>query len=143
MKQIKPRNAFYGVLGAVIYCYVPAALAQTETTAAPATTCALREPNGPHSRGLGTVVAIQDPAVARADIPLREALRGGAIDPRYLNDLRAVVRQDNGIIDIFDVPADMIVHVGDHVKLQGSYRSTTSTCSYIPILIMPNDIPVA
>jgi len=44
MKQIKLRSAFYGVLGAVIYSTMPAALAQTETRASPA--CALREPDG-------------------------------------------------------------------------------------------------
>jgi hypothetical protein len=133
--------AFHAVLGAVIYSTMPAALAQSETQMSAA--CALREPDEPRSRGLGTVVAIQDPAVARADIAPREARRGGAIDPRYLGDLRAVVRQDNGIVDIFDVPAGMTVHAGDRVKLQDSYRSKASACSYIPILIVPKDVPVA
>jgi hypothetical protein len=119
----------------------PAALAQTDTQPLPA--CALREPDGPRPRGLGTIVGIQDAAVARAHVPLREAQRGGAIDPRYLNDLRAVVQQDNGIVDVFDVSAGMTVHVGDRVKLQGSYRSTASTCSYIPHMIVPNDVPIA
>jgi hypothetical protein len=117
----------------------PAAPAQTQAPAA----CALREPAAPRPRGLGTIIGIQDAAVARADIPLREARRGGAIDPRYLGDLRAVVQQDGGLVDVFDVPAGMAVHVGDRVRLQGSYRSTASTCSYIPILIVPNDVPIA
>jgi hypothetical protein len=121
----------------------PAALAQTETQAPPAAVCALREPEGPRPRGLGTVIGLQDPAAARANIPAREAQRGGAIDPRYLNDLRAVVKQDNGIVDIFDVPSGMTVHAGDRVKLQGSYRSTAFTCSYIPHMAIPNDAPAA
>ena len=116
-----------------------AALAQSEAPAS----CALGEPAAPRPRGLGTVLSIQDAAVARADIPRREARRGGVIDPRYLNDQRVVVRQDNGTIDIYDVPADVTAHVGDRVKLQGSYRSTASTCSYIPILAIPNDAPGA
>jgi len=119
----------------------PAALAQTETQAPSA--CTLQEPHSPRPRGLGTITGIQDSAVARADIPLREARRGGAIDPHYLDDLRAVVQQDNGLVDIFDVPAGMKVHVGDRVRLQGSYRSAALACSYIPILIIPNDVPVA
>lgn len=117
----------------------PAALAQSEAPA----TCALREPQAPRPRGHGTIIGIQDTAVARADIAAREARRGGAIDPRYLDDLRAVVRQDNGFVDIFDVPAGMTVHVGDRVRLQSSYRSPASACSYIPILIVPDDAPAA
>jgi hypothetical protein len=118
-----------------------AALAQMEIQAPSG--CALREPERPRPRGLGTIVGIQDPTLARADIPAREARRGGALDPRYRNDLRAVVRQDNGVMDIFDVPAGMTVRVGDRVRLQGSYRSRASTCSYIPILIVPDEVPAA
>ena len=81
--------------------------------------------------------------MARANIPNREAQRGGAIDPRYLNDLRAAVRQDNGIVDNFDLPPGMTAHVGDRVKLQGSYRSTASACSYIPHMAIPDDAPAA
>jgi hypothetical protein len=121
----------------------PAALAQTETQAPSAAACALRQPEAPRPRGLGTVMGIQDAAVARANIPAREAQRGGAIDRRYLNDLRAVVKQDNGIIDIFDVPSGMTVQAGDRVRLQGSYRSTAFTCSYIPHMAIPNDAPAA
>ena len=118
-----------------------AALAQTEIQAP--TACALREPEAPRPGGLGTVIGFQDPAVARAYIPKREALRGGAIDPRYLNDLRVTVRQDNGIVDNFDVPPGMTVHAGGRVRLQGSYLSTAFTCSYIPHMAIPNDAPEA
>jgi hypothetical protein len=103
----------------------------------------LREPEAPRPSGLGTVIGLQDPAVARANIAAREAQRGGAIDPRYLDDLRAEVKQDNGIIDTFDVPSGMTVHAGDRVRLQGSYRSTAFTCSYIPHMAISNDMPVA
>ena len=131
---------FHGVLGAVIYCAMSAASAQTETKAS---ACALREPDAPRARGFGTVVGIQDPAAARAAIPRREAQRGGAIDRRYLGDPRALVRQDNGVLDIFDVPAGVTVHTGERVKLQDNYRSKASACSYIPILILPKDVPIA
>jgi len=117
------------------------ALAQTEIQAPAA--CALREPDAPRPRGLGTVIGLQDPAVARANILYREAQRGGAIDPRYLNDLRAAVQQDNGVVDNFDVPPGMTVHAGDRVRLQGSYRSSASTCSYIPHMAIPNGGPAA
>jgi hypothetical protein len=132
------RPLFFVLIGLIISS---AAVAQTEMPAP--TVCALREPEAPHPRGHGTVLGIQDAAVARANIPRREAQRGGAIDPRYLNDLRAVVKQDNGIIDTFDVPSGTAVHVGDRVRLQGSYRSTSYTCSYIPHMAIPNDAPAA
>jgi hypothetical protein len=116
-----------------------AALAQTESQTPPL--CALQEPNGPRSIGHGAILGIQDSAVSRAGIAAREAQRGGAIDPRYLNDLRVTVRQDDGIVDNFDVSAGMTVHVGDRVRLQGSYRSKASACSYIPHMVIPNDVP--
>ena len=131
-------SAFVVLIGLAVSS---AALAQAQTQAP--STCALREPDRPHPRGLGTIVGFQDAATALADIPRREARRGGAIDPRYVNDLRAVVRQDDGLVDIFDVPTGMTIHVGDRVRLQGSYRSADFTCSYIPILILPNEAPVA
>jgi hypothetical protein len=125
---------FVALIGLVVS---PAALAQTDAPAA----CALHEPDAPRAQGLGTILGIQDAADARANIPSREVQRGGAIDPRYLGDVRALVRQDDGIVDRFDVPKDMTVHVGDRVKLQGSYRSTAFPCSYIPHMVMPNDVP--
>ena len=115
----------------------PAAVAQTDAPPA----CALRQPDVPRLRGHGTILGFEDPAAARAGIAGREAQRGGAIDPNYLNDVRVVVRQDDGFIDKFDVPAGVTVHVGDRVRLQGSYRSTASACSYIPHLIFPEDAP--
>jgi hypothetical protein len=133
------RHSFFVVL--IGLAVPPAALAQTETQTPGA--CALREPDGPHFSGRGTIIGIQDAAVARAGIALREARRGGAIDPHYLNDLRVVVQQDGGIVDVFDVPTGMKVHVGDRVRLQGSYRSTAFTCSYIPHQIVPNGVPTA
>jgi hypothetical protein len=131
------RHPFFVVLIGLVVS--TAALAQTATQAPAA--CALREPDVPRAKGLGTIIGIQDAAVARADIPLREARRGGAIDAHYLNDLRVIVRQDGGIADIFDVPTGMTVHVGDRVRLQGSYRSSAFACSYIPVLAVPNDGP--
>ena len=115
----------------------PAAVAQTKAPPA----CALHEPDAPHLRGHGIILGFEDPAVSRAGIPGREAQRGGAIDPGYRNDVRVVVRQDDGFIDKFDVPAGVTIHVGDHVRLQGSYRSAASDCSYVPHLIFPEDAP--
>ena len=117
----------------------PAALAQMPAPAA----CALHQPEKPRSRGFGTIIGFETVTDAQAEIPRREARQGGAIDPRYIGDPRAMVRQDNGVVDVFDVPAGLTVHVGERVKLQGSYRSNASTCSYIPILIVPNDVPAA
>jgi hypothetical protein len=138
-EEIRVRHSSLAVLVGLIVS--PAALAQAEIQAP--TACALREPEGPRPRGLGTVIGLQDPAVALANIRFREAQRGGAIDPRYLNDLRAAVRQDNGIVDNFDIPPGMTVHVGDRVRLEGSYRSAAAACSYIPHMAIPNDAPVA
>jgi hypothetical protein len=86
-------------------------------------------------------MAFQTPASARADIPRRKAQLGGAIDPRYLDDLRAAVRQDDGWVQAFDVPQGLTVKAGERVMLHGSYRSTASPCSYIPALVGA-DVPV-
>jgi hypothetical protein len=131
-------SSFVVMIGLVVSA---AALAQTEIQTPPA--CALHEPAGPRARGLGTVIALQDPAVARANISAREAQRGGPMDPRYHDDLRALVRQDDGTVDNFDVPPGMAAHIGDRVRLQGSYRSKTSACSYIPHMAIPGDAPIA
>jgi len=125
---------FFVLIGLIVSS---AALAQTETQMPPV--CALQEHDGPRPRGHGTIIRIQDVAASRAGIAAREAQRGGAIDSRYLTDLRVTVRQDNGIIDNFDVAPGMTVHIGDRVRLQGSYRSTLSPCSYIPHMVVPDD----
>jgi hypothetical protein len=90
--------------------------------------------------GFGTVIRFQTPDAARADIPNREARIGCAIDPRYLNDQRAVVRQDNGKVQIFDVPEGLTVRVGERVRMIGSYSSKAFPCSYVPILITPGAV---
>lgn len=120
---------------------VPLAESQAQAPVSAPTACALRQPTAPLPMGVGTIIGIQDPAVARADIPMREARLGGAINPRYLNDLRAVVRQDDGRVQAFDVPQGITVHVGDRVTLQNSYRDTSLSCSYIPILITADSGP--
>ena len=116
----------------------PAALAQTPP-AGPA--CALREPPAPRDQGHGTIVGIEDAARARAGIAQREAVRGGVIDPHYLDDPRVMVRQDNGRMDTFDVPAGTTAHVGGRVRLQGSYRSDAAACAYVPHMAIPDDMP--
>jgi hypothetical protein len=130
------RHASFVVLIGLIVS--PAALAQTEIAAR----CALQQPAAPRLMGLGTIMRFQSPAVARADIPRRQARLGGAIDHRYLNDLRAVVRQDDGRVQTFDVPNRMRAPVGERVTLHGSYRSKTFPCSYVPIMIGA-DLPVS
>ena len=93
--------------------------------------------------GLGTIIGFETPAQALADIPRREALQGGAIDPAYVNDLRATVRQDGGRVQGFDVPQGMNVQVGDRVTLQNSYRNQNLPCSYVPILIVADSGPAS
>jgi hypothetical protein len=102
----------------------------------------LHQPAVSRPRGLGTILGFQTSASARADIPRREVRLWGAIDPRYLDDLRAVVRQDDGWVKAFDVPQGLTVKAGERVMLHGNYRSTASPCSYIPALIGA-DVPAA
>ena len=123
-------SSFIVLIGLVVSS---AALAQVKTPASSA--CTMRQPDKSRPRGLGTVVGIESAARARAEIPLREARQRGTIDPRYLDDQRAVVRQDNGKVDVFDVPLGIAIHVGDRVTIQGSYRSKDYPCSYVPIII--------
>ena len=115
------------------------ALADDATTPA---ACAMKQPAASRLMGLGTVIGFQSPATARADIPRREARLGGAIDPRYRDDPRVVVRQDDGRVQAFDVPQGTRVNVGNRVLLHGSYRSPSSPCSYVPILISV-DLPLS
>jgi len=61
MKQLKLRNAFCGVLGAIIYNYAPAALAQTETqvptsSGTPPTLTAIQPVNPVASNSGGPVI---------------------------------------------------------------------------------------
>jgi hypothetical protein len=72
---------------------------------------------------------------ARAEIPLRQAQQGGAIDPQYIDDQRVLVRQSGGRMRPFDLAAGVSVHLGDHVALQNSYRSKALTCAYVPVMI--------
>jgi beta-lactamase regulating signal transducer with metallopeptidase domain len=103
--------------------------------------CALHQPIRPFPIGSGTVIRLQTPERAEADIPSREARLGGVIDPSYLHDGRAVVRQDGGRIKTFDILPGMNVQVGDRVALQDSYRSTALPCAYVPILIIGDARP--
>ena len=104
--------------------------------------CTLKQPATPRLLGQGTVIGIQSPALAQADIARREARLHGAIDPRYRDDPRVIVRQQDGRIQVFDLPHGVTVKTGDHVMLHGSYRSPAAACAYIPIMIT-TDMPVS
>jgi hypothetical protein len=97
--------------------------------------CALRQPGAPSPLGDGTIIGIESLAAAHAEIAQREARLGGAIDPHYVGDLRALVSLTNGRLRTFDVAPGMKVHIGDRVALQDSYRNMKLPCSYVPILI--------
>jgi hypothetical protein len=118
-----------------------AASAPAPAAAPSSSVCALHQPAAPLPMGYGVIIGLEDPDFSRADVARREARLGGAIDPHYLGDLRAVVRQDGGRVQAFDVPRGMAVHVGDHVTLQNSYRSADQACSYIPILVTADSGP--
>jgi len=106
-----------------------------------ATACGLRQPAGPFPMGLGTIIGFEPRAQSLADIPRREARLGGTIDPAYVADLRAMVRQDDGRVQGFDVSQGMAVQVGDRVTLEDSYRNRSLPCSYVPILIVADSGP--
>ena len=129
------------LLSLIVVATTPLA-ALADEVAPPAAACHLRQPAASRLMGLGTVIGFQTPAAARADIPRREFRLGGVIDPRYLDDPRVVVRQDDGRIQAFDVPQGTTVKMGDRVMLHGSYRSPSSPCSYVPILISV-DLPLS
>lgn len=129
----------YSLFVVLISLAASPAIAQTETR--PPQACALHEPAASRLRGLGTILRFEPYSYAHADIPRREARMGGAIDPHYIDDLRAFVRQDNGWVQYFDVPDGLHVKVGDRVMLHGSYVSTSAPCTCIPALI-GQDFPV-
>jgi hypothetical protein len=137
-EDIRMRHVFLGLVIGVMGSPVLA-----DDVAPPASAaCHLKQPEKSRLMGLGTVIGVQSPAVARADIPRREARLGGAIDPRYLDDPRVVVRQDDGRVQAFDVPQGLTVKVGSRVMLHGSYRSTVAPCAYVPILVTA-DLPLS
>lgn len=121
----------------------PAHVAALPDSQTPAQACGLRQPAGPYPMGLGTIIGFETPAQSLADIPRREARLGGTIDPAYVHDLRAMVRQDDGRVQGFDVLPGMTVNMGDRVTLQDSYRNQSRPCSYIPILITADSGPTA
>jgi hypothetical protein len=132
-----------GATASPVHTAAPPAQSRAHSPMSTAPACALRQPTGPFPMGLGTIIGFETQAQSLADIPRREARLGGAIDPAYVNDLRAMVRQDDGRVQGFDVPQGMTAQVGDRVTLQDSYRNQSLPCSYIPILIVADSGPTS
>lgn len=108
-----------------------------ETAENPAVSaCALRQTaTAPRLIGMGTIIGFEDRAASLARIPVTESLSGGEIDPDYIDNVRVIVRRNNGQNTVFIVPKGMVVHLGDRVTLQDSYRNMALPCNYVPIQI--------
>ncbi len=97
--------------------------------------CLLVQAPSPVFFGSGTVVSLEDRALALKHTRESEARKGGLIDPAYLANQRVVVRLPNGRYDVFVVPRNMQVSPGDRVTLQGGYRNVNLPCNYVPNLV--------
>jgi hypothetical protein len=93
--------------------------------------------------GAGTIMMFENHNTSLARIPLSQAELGGQIDPDYVDNLRVGVHLDSGQNQIFVVPRDMVVRVGDRVTLQGPHRNTALACNFFPPLVTSDLGPAA
>src|SRR6185312_10335923 len=97
--------------------------------------CALRAAPAPVALGNGTVQSLVERTEAEAMIVRTQAMAGGKIDPDYANNQRLAVTLDDGQRFTVLAPPGMVVHVGDRVAVQSSYRNAQLPCNYVPNLV--------
>ena len=96
--------------------------------------CSIRMAGKPAPAGKGVVTKLLTQAEAMALLSSTEAKVGAPIDGAYINNVRAIVRGDDGRVKTVLVPYDMTVDVGDRISFQSSYISSPQVCSYVPTL---------
>jgi hypothetical protein len=114
-----------------------AARAVSRPVPATQTACTLRPgPTAPQLMGIGTVVALEDHALALAAIQVTESRMGGKIDPAYIDNPRVIVESSTGQRKAFILPKGLQVNLGDRVTLQNGYRNLALPCNYVPVQIV-------
>lgn len=63
-----------------------------------------------------------------------QAVVGRPVDSAYINNVRAVIRADDGTHKTILMPYYMNANVGDRVDFQSGYLSPAPLCSYVPNL---------
>lgn len=96
--------------------------------------CPIRMAGKPMPAGKGVVTKLLTQAEAMALLSSTEAKVGAPIDGAYINNVRAIVRGDDGRVKTVLVPYGMTVDVGDRISFQSSYVSSPQVCSYVPTL---------
>lgn len=96
--------------------------------------CPIRMAHKPTPAGVGTVTKLLTQAEAMALITQTEARVGAPVDGAYINNVRAILRMDDGREKTVLVPYSMKVDVGDRLSFQSSYVSSPQICSYVPTL---------
>ncbi len=80
-------------------------------------------------------MTLEDRATSLARIRRNQVGFGGDIDPAYVNNQRVYVHMDGGGFLVLLAPEGMVIHPGDRVSAQTTYRNPKLPCAYVPNLI--------
>jgi hypothetical protein len=103
---------------------------------------AVRIADKPHPAGEGVVTKLLSQNEAMALLSQTQAAVGRPIDGAYVNNIRAVIRADDGTLKTIIIPYSMTVSIGDQVSFQSPYLSPRPLCSYVPNLAVRKTSPV-
>ncbi len=96
--------------------------------------CAIRLADRPRPAGQGMITKLLSRSEAMALLSRTEQLAGGPIDGAYIDNVRAVVAADDGLVKTILIPYDMTTAVGDRVAFESAYLSPAPLCAYVPNL---------
>ncbi len=88
----------------------------------------------PHPAGKGIVIKVLSQSEAVALLSKTQDIVGRQIDAAYVNNVRVIIRADDGRSKTILIPNDMMVLVGDRVSFQSAYLSPRPLCNYVPNL---------
>jgi len=88
----------------------------------------------PHPAGKGIVIKILSQSEAMALLSKTQNIVGRPIDAAYVNNVRAIIKAEDGTSKTILIPYDMMIVVGDRVLFQSAYVSPHPLCSYVPNL---------
>lgn len=88
----------------------------------------------PRPAGKGIVIKVLSQSEAMTLLSRTQAIVGRQIDAAYVNNVRAIIRADDGTSKTILIPYGMTIVVGDRVSFQSAYLSPRPLCSYVPNL---------
>ena len=96
--------------------------------------CPARIAASPKPDGEGTIERLLSEAEAMTLLSSTQVIVGRPIDGAYINNIRAVVRKQDGTVRTVLLPYDMEAGVGDRIAFQTGYLSSPPLCTYVPAL---------